>query len=1002
MPFLTEDQLNPTGAREQRPLPQPTDEFFGDLVGAAATNTTSYGMLGTRLADNILDPAPTPDPSFDALTKDNLQGYENYAISFIDATSEGQAAAIKRRIDREQEANAKLAGAGWAGIAAQLAVGLTDPVNFIPVGGEATKAYQLGRIGKVIEGAGHVAAAGAVSATANELIAQGTQGTRTVGQSAEAIGAATLLGGVLGGAAGGLAGGFKSLPEVATKVRDEGKVYADAVGAVRGEGGSVGAAAVQDTTLKQETLIGALGLEKLLKFQDPVLNLANSPAVVSRRIGQQLAEQPLMVEKNAEGIATPIAVESRIRQYSGGLATANEDLEDAFIKYRLGRDRRFGDMTSTSIRDLASSNKMDMDQFAEEVGKAMRRGDQHEIPEVAEAAKSMRENVFDPLKDEAIKNKLLPEDVKPETADSYLTRVYDVPKIVAQRHGFEAVISNWLKSKRDAAMGISEKDAHGEVFARLTDGDLRDVSADITNKIIGNSSGRLPYKVVALDRGPLKDRTLGIDDVAIEPWLEHDVRKVSKIYTRTMSSDVELTRAFGRADMKDQLDKIMDNYKQLREGVTEPAALTRLQKQEKSDLDNVEGIRDRLRGTYALPAHPNGLAIRAGRVVKSLNFLRLLGGMTLSSLSDVGSVVVKTGIMRAFGDGIVPMVSNFKKFRLAADEVKLAGNALDMVLDERNMSWSEVTDQFGRTSKFERGLDWATHKYGLVTLMAPWNAAIKQWGGVISQTRMLKAIENMAGAAPKEIRRLAHLGIDAPMAAKIAKEFKTHGSKDNGVYWANTADWTNHDAAVAYRAAFSKELNAMVVTPGQDKPFWMSTQVGGLIGQFHSFSLASTQRVLLSGLQQRDMAALSGTMMMMGLGALSYWAKRPDEASNAPMGVWLQEGIDRSGLTGWLFDVNNIAEKALGNVGVSRLTGRESSRYASRNVLGAILGPTTDVVTKTAQVASDVAEGKMSQSDTHAMRQMLPLQNVFYLKWLFDRAEEGVNQAMSIPKHSAK
>ena len=74
----------------------------------------------------------------------------------------------------------------------------------------------------------------------------------------------------------------------------------EAAGHVLGEGGSVGAAAVHDSTLGQETLKGALGVERLpvVKHQDPLMRSLWSPSVVVRRIVQQLAETPLVLSKN--------------------------------------------------------------------------------------------------------------------------------------------------------------------------------------------------------------------------------------------------------------------------------------------------------------------------------------------------------------------------------------------------------------------------------------------------------------------------------------------------------------------------------------------------------------------------------------------------------------------------------------------------------------------------------------------------------------------------------
>ncbi|MBI5122182.1 MAG: hypothetical protein HZA67_14360 [Rhodospirillales bacterium] len=43
--------------------------------------------------------------------------------------------------------------------------------------------------------------------------------------------------------------------------------------------------------------------------------------------------------------------------------------------------------------------------------------------------------------------------------------------------------------------------------------------------------------------------------------------------------------------------------------------------------------------------------------------------------------------------------------------------------------------------------------------------------------------------------------------------------------------------------------------------------------------------------------------------------------------------------------------------------------------------------------------GDWSASDTRALRRLAPWQNLFYLRRLFDAAEEGVNESMGVPVH---
>lgn len=382
--------------------------------------------------------------------------------------------------------------------------------------------------------------------------------------------------------------------------------------------------------------------------------------------------------------------------------------------------------------------------------------------------------------------------------------------------------------------------------------------------------------------------------------------------------------------------------------------------------------------------------MRAFRVVRSINYLRLLGGMTLSSFADAARPVMVHGVMRTVRDGLMPLIADFKGFRMAAEEAKLAGTALDMVLDSRAMQMADVFDDYGRLSKFERGLQSLTGRFGLVSLMAPWNAGFKQFTGVLSQTRLLQAVTRWGElpAGHPELERLAWLGIDQNAADRIAAQFRAHGRQDSGLWWANTQAWTDAEAATAFRAAMVKDIDRTIVTPGQDKPLWMSTEVGKLLGQFKTFSMVSTQRVALAALQQRDAAVLNGMLMSVGFGMMSYVLTSTAagrDLSDDPA-RWVAEGFDRSGMLFWLSDVAGTSGKVLG-IGTT-------SRYGSRSAWEAALGPSAGLASDLSQVLGNIGRGDWRASDTRAMRRMLPYQNLFYLRRVFDAAEEGVNEAV--------
>lgn len=1009
MGFIPDEELLPTqgGALMPSPSEMPATKkpTFGQVVGAAFGQGNTLASTGAFI-DFSLDTAVMPDdPNYDPFT--DLTGYEEEAPAFADSRSGAETARIKARIDAERRDRDILARAGPGGVVASVAAGIIDPVNLIPVGGWVSK----GRAGLTI---GARALEGATIATKSAAVSEGilyaTQTERTPQESALNIAGAAVFGGLLGTASGIIKPSGEAAPispELRSAFKDEWHGATNWVDA-----GGISAQSSRSMTGDQLRLAPAFGLERLEAANpisdNPMMRALTSPSTETARLVSELAETPLFLRGNADDVASPIAAESRIKGWSGPLADGLTDLDGQFVRYRFGREQRTGDMLSSGLQDMTGgTGKLSYRAFKEEVGRAMRRGDTSEIPEVAAAAKSLRRRIFDPLKEHAIRLGLLPEGVEVSTADSYLTRVYNIERIAAERNAFTDRLTDWFEREQIRVPGED----------RLSRAELRGEAETVTTQILSGAPGRTGYDLVANLRGPLKERTLNVPDAVIEPWLENDVERVARTYTRTMAADVELARAFGRPDMLDQIEAIRASYERLFRRTPDGAEQAKLQARMERDLLDIQGMRDRIRGSYRLPDNPTGLAVRTMRSLRTLNYLRLLGGMTLSAIPDVGRTVLAAGgLGKLLTRGIGPLIASTRKFKLSAQEVKLAGTALDMVLDTRAQQMADVFEDFGRYSKFERGLQYAGEKYGVASLMSPWNAAIKQMTGVMAQTRMLQAIRAGAGANANEVRRLRMLGISPEMSDRIGSQFTEHGSAEGGVWWANSADWADGEAAAAYRAALVKEVDRIIVSPGQEKPLWISSEWGKTVGQFKSFTFSSMSRVLIAGLQERDAAVAQSMVLSASLGMLVYYLKSKTagkEPSKNPM-KWVVEGIDRSGMMGWIFEANNMIEKSTGGrIGVNPLIGEApATRYASRGATEAILGPSVGLVDDAVKTSGALAAATipgpdgakpLTRGDINRARRLAPFQNLFYLKWLFDEVENGAGDALGLPaKEPAK
>lgn len=1010
MPFIEERRVA-QNLTNIAPVNQPDDPTLADTFAAAFR---SENMIGSFLSSRGMPDPHEVEEGFNAIdyVKDDPE-FSPYVDQFAGVFNKRAADAKKIQIKRELADQRTIDAAGGMGVVAAMAAGVLDIPTLLPLGGGALGAGAMRAARGAAIGAG-------IDAAVSEAGLQLTQTMRSGEQTAFNIGGSILLGGALGTLAGRYLS-TKAQGELARKIQAQEKGFEEFDTAFA-KASSAGAAA-RDTgplTLKDEKLISRI---PIANQQDPLIRLQLSDYDAARQAVRGLAETPLEYADNAAGVATELggSVETRMKMWNAPLAESLNDIDTTYAKYfhnvaePSAWQTRLSPIRSEVAR-MTGGQKLTYKQFKEEVGKAAFSDGKHPIPEVAEAAAAYR-RIDDAMKQAAIEARLFPEDVAVAGDVSHLFRMYNKNKIIAHRGEFGRILEDYFTSKRDAAAKVAEaetvaknadakasKEAQElEDFSRLSDAEIRDIVEETIDTILGNAEGRIPYDgIVSGPRGPLKERLLKIESAKIQDFLELDIEDVLHAQVRTMSADVELAKKFGSVDLKEEIRKINDEANAKIANATTAEERTRLDKQRKNAVRDVEGIRDRLRGQYALPANPDGLVLRAGRVARNLNYLRLLGGMTVSAIPDMGKVVFAHGLTSTFRDGFIPMVRNFRGFRLAAKEVKQAGTALDMILDSRAMALADITGDFGRHSKFERGIKSISSRFGVASLMAPWNASMKQFAGLVTMTNVLKASQRVAKgtASESDIRKLAAASINEDLAKRIATQFEKHGDEQDGILLAKAADWSDRSAREAFRAAVVRDVDRIIVTPGQDKPLWMSTELGKTIGQFKSFGISSMQRTALAGLQQRDAAVLNGVLVMLGLGAMTYWAKQ--SLSGQPLSdnpaQWAVEAFDKSGLTGYLMEVNNMSEKLTrGRVGLSALTGEQVSRYASRNVTGAFLGPTPDAIADIFQISGSIFAGDTTKADLRKARQLIPGQNLFYLRGLFNQVEDATGDALGLP-----
>lgn len=965
-------------------------------------------IIGSFLSKEAGLPDSTKDnPDYDPygmFTEDERLD-QAFVSNALYADNDEELEAVRRQMTRERTDRETMAQGGATSFIVGLPVMIADPISLLSIGGVALNTYRAGK--GILKGAAVMGSVVGVDTAIQEAALHTQQITRTYGESATNISAGMLLGGVLGGTAAKLAtygvdakmiDAYENVMNVEPKIAEGINPTIDAVTEPVGSG-SVGAQQVfGDTRVSGDV---ARFLTKYLGKFDPLSRTITSDNPSTRLIATLLAENPIKMDGDILQAAGSLA-----GLHSGKLGISLQNNANLFSQYK------------------SAGGKMNRKQFNEAVSTAIRRGDS-DIPQVKASADYWNKELYTPLKDEMVAQKLLPEDVDVKTANNYLNRVWNKNKISVNFPQFVSKVSNWLAEKDvklfEDAKAASEKIAtatgkekdnlqaiidkaefkKGMDFERQ---DYESLAEEIAQRIQGSPDGRLPYdwklgsgsnsrgiNGTAL-RGPLRNRVFQIDDEIVEEFLENDIETLGARYLQNVAGDIELVRKFGDVNMVDQLKNINKWYARKKNDKSlTPKQQEKLEKNRVSDNEDIAGMRDRIRGVYGFSE--DNIFTRMMRSSRDLNYLRLLGGVTVSSLPDVSRVFMAEGFAKTFKSGLGPLIKNTKQFKEAASELKRYGVGTDAIMSGKSEIIADVGDYAQGGTAIERGLRSATSKFGKINFLDYWTAGMKQLHAVTMQTSIFDGLKK--GVYDK---RLARLGIDEQSAKDMYEQVVKHGKNEDGVWITNAKNWDRPDLERMWGAAVRKESDRVILIPGQEKPLFMSREMGKTVGQFRSFILSATQRVFIAGLQNQDHNAVGGFASLVGMGMFTYYLKQKisgrDVADFDDPAVWVMEGIDRSGAVGIIGEVTNTMEKISGNsMGLRPLLGIDApaSKQVARSVAESALGPTFGSLLSTSISAANAitSEGEMTEADIRTLRRLIPLQNLFYLRHGLDEVQKA-------------
>ena len=978
MPVFNEDEILNSTQSGQAPNTEEASpvESTGFLDAAAAFYQMEDPVFNTgrelfsQPIDSEFDPEFKP---LEKLQKERPDLLDDIG-SFTDVRNEEEYNIRVERVEYEREQREIFAKAPTiTKITAGLAASIIDPTMLIPYVGIAKKASRIARIGR---GAAVGLGVGAGTSIAREGILQGTQLTRTADESMINIVVETAFGGVLGAAAGAVSNPVKAASKqifAKALAGEDFKIEINEAGTSKVVPDSAGAAAKQSE-------VEELGLarinEQLAKIasgpeflRPPDLRAILSPSASVRKLGEVFYNSNFIRNKNVTGEASPVRAQNAIfRREQNSIRTIKE-VEQMYLDYT-GK----GIIGSTLFRPKGIISSRE---FSDRIWKNLvdeTRVDQ--IDQVNKAAQLLRKDL-DEMVRELQAAKLLPKDLDPKFIRNYMTRIYDLDKLQspAAQARFVTKVKNWIKKHN--------KD--GSVRASVLEDDAaEEIALDILDKIRGETDQQIALSSIAegfISKGKfLKERQLLIPDAEIAEFLQTDSLRLFKNYMSRASKLLETQKALNRAGFED----IMDVKKQMRferdqavRGLDEKEA-AKVGKEFKKQEDLVDMMYRSLLGQLRKP----GKGDRFAEALLNYQFVRLLGGVTISSFPEAVMAPFRLGFTKTLRDGYLPMIRSLKTSKLSKDQLNDLTGALEFEQANvlRSLGGIDDMENLGRTrNSWDITQELLTNSFVKATGIGHWTSAHRRIAAQVSSADIVRTLKR--GPKGLEIERLAVGGIGKENYERILQQINKHTQEYKGTFVINPHLWDDKKALELFQNAVQTEIESAILKPGVEAlPFFVQqSQWAKVLFQFKSFMSAATSKILISGLQRRDSSVLMGLMGLIAMGTLSGVAHDKIAGRESPEDPTelLLDGIGRSGTLGLIGTTILDTSKAFYS--------ERTRRFGGKFLSSSILGPSAGQIEEGTRAIQGLVDGDVTDKEVKAVSRMIPFNNLFYIKLMTER-----------------
>lgn len=687
---------------------------------------------------------------------------------------------------------------------------------------------------------------------------------------------------------------------------------------------------------------------QLVRLKDQLFALKQAGLEQSKN-GVRIADAIKKTEDNLVKKGADATVKKIHQEFADRLKAATANVTDVKVRNQIARELwKDKQIYAREAAKLKAEAKEGLRNFAEQQGKAAR-------------AQS--------------------EALQPTTAASYLPRMWDIEKIMANEQEFKQVIANHYVSK-----GVDPDEA-----TLLVD----DLFENMKNMQQGVNKGS--PELASSTFGSMNARSIEIPDNVVGKFLINDHEYVTKQYIQDMSRAVEFDKAFGGRSMAEVLDDVATDYKAMRRDIYQKGlsaeeqakAIEKINKAELSDMSNLKHLYNTLMGKGK---EIDFISASTSTTIKQLTNITSLGQIVAASLSDLGRIVSVNGFGKPLKAAFSMLDSSFRK--LTMEEAEQFGYGFERLLSTRANQLIDVdSNVMGlRQNMFQKGVNAISTKFHEFTLFNRWNSSMKHMAGLMHADKSMKAVLDYDALDTSAKAYLAQSGIDKDMAARIAEQYKKFGVEEKGFKFGNTALWDDEVAKQTYQRAVFKLTNHTIMTPDAGTvPAVFKSNIGSIVTQFMSFTSATEEQMLAAGIQRHDANEIKGLLTMFAMGMAGVMLKDliAGKEDREPEEI-IAKGIDATGIFGLAGMVNEKLHQ--GGLGIQdMLSDEDARRVDGMKTVSALAGPGISKAANTATALVNLANGSGTNKDRHDLWQAVPGNNIWAVKFFADRYGEDVN-----------